>query len=114
MKLLKELVQEEIEKRKSKNLMSVEGGIATVNIAAIQSEAADRVENLKKRMFEDIALTELLNFINNHVRILLKFPADNATKEGIFAQILTEAIIIWENANNRFADQLKPHEPNQN
>lgn len=106
MKLLHEIVQEEIQ-RFYPALPKIENGVASINFREISEDMWRRKEDFIKRLTEDRALHTLcLVIINQIVSASVISGIRTQDRQDAYTQSLVEAITIWERANEKFNEQL--------
>lgn len=107
MKLLHQIVLEELQKFYGASNPKVENGVATIDLRAIHADIFRRRDVFMKRLQEDKALTELCFVAVNQIVAATQAPMMNVPqRQDAYTQAVVEAIIIWERANELFNEQL--------
>lgn len=94
MKLLTQLVKEETEK------LFVPENITPDGVRVRAERALQRLKN-------DPALSGLIFPLSQSIVALSTGPQSHLLSKTSYEIMLTEAIMVWEEANNKFNDQLK-------
>lgn len=111
MKTLVDLVREEMA---NKNMgghpvePNVNGIIDPAVMQKIMDEAFVRQQKAQARIDQDPAIALLVAQAVQVIQILQVMPAPPQAKQQALGQFFIELIEIWEIANTRFDDQLKP------
>lgn len=109
MKLLHEIVQEEITRLYPlPATKATEDGKIVPDLVEMALKADENKHSAIKRLQEDKALTILTSLMSQILSTAAAMPIPPEGKREAYTQLIVETITIWENAHNAFNNQLKP------
>ena len=107
MKLLHEILQEEITAFYPIRPQQIDISDLPQTLERMTQDANRRKDIAQRRLLEDKALGILVQFSTHLILTTAGMPIPSSVKHQNYSQIIIETLTLWENAHNRFNEQLK-------